>query len=80
MTIGDKLRDARGSKTQEEVAKAIGISTSALGMYETDQRVPRDEIKIRLADYYDLGLVELFFDPLRHETRQSEENTDELQN
>ena len=75
MTIGEKLRDARGDKTQEEVAQAVGISTSALGMYETDQRVPRDEIKIRLADYYGLGLVELFFDPIRHDSRQTDETS-----
>ena len=32
--IGKRLAELRGDKTQEEVARAVGISTSALSMYE----------------------------------------------
>ena len=32
--IGEKLIALRGSRTQDEVAKALGISLSAIGMYE----------------------------------------------
>ena len=39
---GKRLIELRGNKSQTEVAKDIGIATSTLGMYETQQRIPRD--------------------------------------
>lgn len=32
--IGNKLVELRGKRTQEQVANAVGISVSALSMYE----------------------------------------------
>lgn len=58
--MNEKLIELRGNRTQEEVAKALGISVSALSMYEQGKRVPRDEIKIRMANYYDISLESLF--------------------
>ena len=58
---GDKLRKLRGSKSQENVAKDLGISLSALAMYETEQRMPRDEIKVKLANYYNRTVQFIFF-------------------
>ena len=60
-TIGEKLVFLRGSRTQIEVARALGISVSALSMYETNRRVPRDEIKMRTSDYYDVNICDLFY-------------------
>lgn len=31
------------------------------------QRIPKDEIKIRLANYYKKSVQEIFFDPQPHE-------------
>jgi len=59
--IGEKLRKLRGSRTQEEVAEAVGISRAALCMYETGARVPRDTIKIRLAEYYKRSVNYIFY-------------------
>ena len=61
--IGNRLRDIRTERgeTTEKVAKGVGISTSAITMYETGQRIPRDEIKIRLAEYYGLPVERIFF-------------------
>lgn len=59
--IGRKLRELRGEKSREEVAFAVGISVSALTMYETGQRMPRDEVKIRLASYYNETVGSIFF-------------------
>ena len=50
--IAKRLIELRGEKTQFEVAKEVGVSLSALAMYETGNRTPRDEIKIKLAKYY----------------------------
>lgn len=59
--IGTKLIELRGNRTQEEVANAVGISASALSMYENGERIPRDNIKIRLADYYKKPIHKIFF-------------------
>lgn len=59
--IGKRLVELRGSKTQEQVAKAVGISVSALSMYECGERVPRDHIKIALANYYNRSVQAIFF-------------------
>ena len=66
--IAEKLIELRGEKTQAEVAKNVGISLSALAMYETGNRIPRDEIKIRLANYYGTTVESLFFSPQKSRT------------
>lgn len=58
--IAERLIELRGNKIQDEVAKAIGISKSALSMYENGSRVPRDEIKVRLANYYKKSVQHIF--------------------
>lgn len=58
--MNEKLIALRGDRSQEEVAKALGISVSALSMYEQGNRIPRDEIKIRMADYYGISIEDLF--------------------
>lgn len=60
--IGNRLTMLRGNKPQSEVAKAIGISDSALSMYECGERIPRDSIKIKLAQYYGKSVQSIFFD------------------
>ena len=59
--ISKRLIDARGGKSKTEVAKDIGISVSALSMYESCDRIPRDEVKELLAKYYGLTVGFLFF-------------------
>lgn len=60
--IGQKLINLRGKRTQLEISKAIGISVSALGMYERGERIPRDEVKLALAKYYDTTVQFIFYD------------------
>ncbi len=61
--IGNKLRQIRTERgeTAENVAKSIGVSGSAIAMYEIGQRVPRDEIKIRIAEHYGMSVESIFF-------------------
>lgn len=66
--IAQKLIALRGEKTREEVSKACGISTSALAMYEQGERIPRDNIKIKLARFYGVGVEFLFFTNDEHRT------------
>jgi putative transcriptional regulator len=60
--IGAKLRKLRGTKTRRDVAEACGVSVSALMMYENGARIPRDEIKVRLANYYHRSVGGIFFE------------------
>lgn len=61
MTIAERLIAARGETKRQVVADAINISVSALTMYELGQRIPRDELKVKLANYYGCTVQELFF-------------------
>ena len=67
MTIAGRLVRARGNRRREDVANAVGVSLSAISMYENGVRVPRDETKVRLANYYGLTVQELFFDQKCHD-------------
>ena len=59
--VGERLVKLRGNRTQQEVADTVGISVSAMGMYERGERIPRDEIKIKLAKEYNTTVQDLFF-------------------
>lgn len=61
-SIAEKLVELRGKRSREEVAKAIGVSISAISMYENGERIPRDDIKINIARYYNKTVQEIFFD------------------
>ena len=61
---GEKLVTLRGTKTRKEVSAELGISESALAMYEAGQRTPRDSIKIRIADFYQVPVCDIFFDTI----------------
>lgn len=59
---GKRLANLRGNRSQSDVARDIGIAASTLGMYETEQRIPRDSIKIALAKYYHTTVQAIFYD------------------
>ena len=58
----EKLKALRGNRSMTAVAAAVVVSASALSMYECGKRVPRDEVKIALSNYYNVSVGELFFD------------------
>lgn len=65
-TTGMILRKLRGDHSQEEIAAALGITKSSWAMYERDERVPRDEVKIRIAKYFGKSVEELFYTQIEH--------------
>ncbi|MBQ7863828.1 MAG: helix-turn-helix transcriptional regulator [Lachnospiraceae bacterium] len=65
--IARRLIKLRGGKSRETVANAVGISVSALAMYEQGERVPRDNIKIKLANYYKRSIEFIFFNSNEHD-------------
>lgn len=55
------LYKLRGTRPRAEVASAIGITERALASYERGERVPRDEIKQRIATFYKRSVQHIFF-------------------
>ena len=61
--IGKKLEELRKAKgiTQAEVAEALGVSAMAVSLYENGERIPRDEVKIKIADFFKTPVSSIFF-------------------
>ena len=66
MSVGEVLKKLRGEHSQETIAKAIGVTKSSWAMYEREERVPRDEVKIRIANYFGKTVQEIFFGHNEH--------------
>lgn len=73
MDFGKILRELRGDKTQEEIAKAVGITKSSWAMYERGERIPRDEVKIQIAKYFGKTVQEVFLPRLSTNSARQEE-------
>ena len=59
--IAQTLVELRGARPRAEVATALGVSVSALAMYETGARILRDETKRKIAQYYEKTVEEIFY-------------------
>lgn len=57
---GVRLMKLRGITPIREVAKAVGVSPGAYCMYESGKRNPRDEVKIRIANYFGVPVGDIF--------------------
>ena len=66
VSIGAKIRALRGAESQQELADKLKISKSALAMYVRGERIPRDEVKIRIAQHFNMSLEAIFFAPDEH--------------
>lgn len=67
MTRGEKLRQLRGDRTKEKVAKDLGISYSSYVKYERNERNPKDSLKKKIARYYGKSVQSIFFATSEHE-------------
>lgn len=56
LEFGAKLRALRGDASLEDTAQKLGISAFSLRSYEAGERIPRDEIKLRIADFYNVDI------------------------
>ena len=56
--IFKKLREQK-NMTQEELAKALGVSKSTIGMYERGDREPNFEKLEVIADYFNVNMSDL---------------------
>lgn len=72
MAYNEQLKKLRGEKSQGEIAKQIGITKSSWSMYERGERIPRDETKIRIANFLE-RLFRKYFSVSRKEGSGNEE-------
>ncbi|WP_018131374.1 helix-turn-helix domain-containing protein [Effusibacillus pohliae] len=54
--LAKRLSMLRGTKTQQEVADALGISRARYAHYESGRNEPDLDTLVRLADYYHVSL------------------------
>ena len=47
-------------KSRAEAAAALNLSVSAVAMYKNGDRIPRDETKLKIAEYYGKSVEEIF--------------------
>lgn len=80
MTLGSRLKLLRESEhmTQKELAERLHMSNSTLCQYESGARVPSDEVKANIADFFGVSVDYLLGreskDPLkRWAAKQKEE-------
>lgn len=66
MEFAKILRELRGDRTQEAIAEAVGVTKSSWAMYERGERVPRDEVKVRIAAYFGRSVQDIFFTKSEH--------------
>lgn len=60
-TVGSRLRKLRGSRTLEEVAQAVGVTRQAINLYETGWRMPKDDLKVKIARFYGKSVEDIFY-------------------
>lgn len=65
-TTGMILRKLRGDRTQEEIAAILGITKSSWASMNGMKEFPRDEVKIRIANFFGKTVQELFYTPIEH--------------
>lgn len=58
MTLGQRIKELREKRclTQEDFAGKLGLSKSAIGMYETDKREPNLETLDAIADFFNVDM------------------------
>lgn len=61
--IGNRLRELRGELPVEYVAKALNVAVSTVYMWETGGRIPRDEMKMKIATLFKSSVDDIFFKP-----------------
>ena len=60
-TVGERLKALRGDRTLEEVGKALEVTPMAVSLWERGERIPNDDMKIKIAHYYNVTVTDIFF-------------------
>ena len=61
MTIGERIKLLRTEKglTQTELAKVLNVARSTLSQYESNQRTPSDDMKLKLSNIFNVSVYYL---------------------
>lgn len=61
--FGKRIKTLRLEKelTQSELAKHLEISSTSIGSYEKEKRIPRDDLKIKIAKFFNVKVSDIFF-------------------
>ena len=81
MEFSTILRNLRkeNNLTQEELAKIIGVSPGAIGLYEQGSRVPRNSIMKKIAEHFSVSIDYLLgFEVSTPVSHYSGKQTDEM--
>lgn len=56
--VGERLRALRNSRNlrQEDIARVVGVTPEAIGLYEANKREPKGEILLKLAEIFDVSV------------------------
>lgn len=57
-TLGERIKELREDNdiSQKDFAMKINVSNTTLSMYESNKRVPSDDVKKKIADYFNVSL------------------------
>ena len=69
MKISLKELRNKNNITCEEFAQSIGVSPSAVRMYESGHRIPRYGTMEKISLYFSIPMGDIFFGKQSHETR-----------
>lgn len=61
--VGEMIRTRRMARgmTQDELANAIGVTASAIGLFENGKRRPKDEVADAIADVFNIPKWAVYF-------------------
>lgn len=61
--IGARILELRKERliTQQELAEALGVTRQLVCNYETGDCKPGDEVKKKIAEYFNVSIEDLFF-------------------
>ncbi|SDX05623.1 helix-turn-helix domain-containing protein [Tepidimicrobium xylanilyticum] len=81
MEFKDRLLQLRKEKnmSREELAKKLNLSYSAISKYETGARTPDDDIKKKIAEYFNVSLDYLMgVSDIRYPYKEEDEKLSDL--
>lgn len=63
MPFGEMLRRLRGTRSQKDVARELGMPVTTLSTLENQETVPRGPVLKKLADYFGVPLTYFYSAP-----------------